>query len=1250
MKTNINKKIGVKLLVMLLIFQAVFTVSINTAHAKSYYGFSFSYRTGKGYMLDGIEEKYNMSQDSFYFEFRITNGDDAPYGKYKITSVEISMDSAMPLHDRYLKTDWGTFQLRDAKREWNGWERDYSDSVRLNKIVELKDRHDAITFRLDSDESKTTGVTSFGTYVDATIYFELIEEYKPNTEPVVSIIQPSNGQSFLKYQKPTIRYNAYDIDGDRMTGTTSVYSNGRWQTIDTRAGIRNGDTVTVDMTDSVWKSLQSNTDLIFEVDLYDGELSDTKRISIKKLNNLPSVTITEPTQSLTLRTDQPPTVKARVSDADGDVLSATLQYLDGSTWRDAVTNTNLASGETTSLKMIDSVWKSLSFNKEYQLRVKVNDGDSDGYSSNVARVTKINTAPNVAILKPVQNEKMFWGYLPFTWQINDIDNDNINLKIWTDTPNIVNNGVLYHGSIGKSPYTNNYLSRAYLPLGKHKIYFEFKDGYHTIERNVTIDIEDIANIHINDNDTFYIPIFNMEKSDIYYRRINNALDAKKYIFNVLELPINKNYVRNIQGIENVTGDNDYTNNGNRLFTLDSTLDPKKVADWIYSKVNSTDNPLIKVVETGNKITLKNIEFEDEEKDYTTAVPVPRGKDRQFKFEHYPQIYENADSEITKNGEWLRDDTFTIFDTNPVVRDGEDITITLSKSGRYIVSAKEKDSIFNPAGIDFSKESKPKDIELYAHRRPVAKISYIDNGNDTINLESKSYDLDFETRADKGIQQEIWQYRFVGYDDTIIQDWKPITSLKGFRPNINYKTDIRLTVKDYGARLDLANDGELTATDIITIDATGKPPIAAFEYKVGTTLANSIMADGEVYKGNAGKETLQLDPSYTIWNDFFGKAATRQITWSKSQAQLNNEIPSSSSLTTTLTVRNKYNLTDSITKLVDVKDIKINDNSSLINNNKNFNVNVNLSSSKFMNKWGNFKLVLTSNDLETTSIELDNVFSNRFTKNNVKVMDRNADNKLDYTVSVYSKRTGELISRENYSLILNRPPTVSISISPSKLYEGDSAKVSVLANDPDLDKLNLEVRHRVNNGKWKTIWTKNNVNSGTKQSFDMHNLVAGNNELMVIATDPYNATGTDKVSFQVLPIKVYGNLRPNPAMAGDQVLFFITTEGYVDKIEIVVPDDIISKDNRSAMGYSSVKYPLTFNVDGSLEIKEDIFKYIVWVSTDLTLDKNNNRLRSPYRFIVRGYKGDIIRETELELDIKGDVRELLKPGIKNKYRN
>lgn len=150
-------------------------------------------------------------------------------------------------------------------------------------------------------------------------------------------------------------------------------------------------------------------------------------------------------------------------------------------------------------------------------------------------------------------------------------------------------------------------------------------------------------------------------------------------------------------------------------------------------------------------------------------------------------------------------------------------------------------------------------------------------------------------------------------------------------------------------------------------------------------------------------------------------------------------------------------------------------------------------------------------------------------------------------------------------------------------------------------------------------------------------------------DGHEWSKSEKRYFKVISLKITGYLLPNPALAGDNIYFFITTEGYADKLEIVVPNDLITMDKRVEMGYEGVDYPsIFFDVDGSIKDKEDKLKYQVWVSTEDTINKHKTRIRPPYKFIVRAYKGSITREIELELDIRGSVLELLKPGIKNKY--
>jgi len=139
-----------------------------------------------------------------------------------------------------------------------------------------------------------------------------------------------------------------------------------------------------------------------------------------------------------------------------------------------------------------------------------------------------------------------------------------------------------------------------------------------------------------------------------------------------------------------------------------------------------------------------------------------------------------------------------------------------------------------------------------------------------------------------------------------------------------------------------------------------------------------------------------------------------------------------------------------------------------------------------------------------------------------------------------------------------------------------------------------------------------------------------------------------VNYRVDSLKITGFLQPNPAMAGDQIIFIISTEGFAERLEIFVDPDIMSRDTRGAMGYSTQTYPISVNVDSSQMAKTDKIKYILWHTTDETLDKDNNRLRQPYKFVVRAYKGITTKEIELELEVKRNILELLKPGIKDKH--
>jgi len=135
-----------------------------------------------------------------------------------------------------------------------------------------------------------------------------------------------------------------------------------------------------------------------------------------------------------------------------------------------------------------------------------------------------------------------------------------------------------------------------------------------------------------------------------------------------------------------------------------------------------------------------------------------------------------------------------------------------------------------------------------------------------------------------------------------------------------------------------------------------------------------------------------------------------------------------------------------------------------------------------------------------------------------------------------------------------------------------------------------------------------------------------------------------------------NFGNSNALAGDKIFFTIETEGYADWLELIVDPEIIAQYHKSEKWYTAVDHPIVLDVNENVFAKTDIMSYIVRVAVDETVEKDNIldthgiRVREPYTFIVRAWRGSTFREIELLLDITGDVRQLLRPGIRRSRDN
>gem|GEM_PF-2196167 len=115
----------------------------------------------------------------------------------------------------------------------------------------------------------------------------------------------------------------------------------------------------------------------------------------------------------------------------------------------------------------------------------------------------------------------------------------------------------------------------------------------------------------------------------------------------------------------------------------------------------------------------------------------------------------------------------------------------------------------------------------------------------------------------------------------------------------------------------------------------------------------------------------------------------------------------------------------------------------------------------------------------------------------------------------------------YTVILNRPPTVSISYSPAYIYEGDNVEIYMKPVDPDNDTLDLVLEEKKDSGEFITVFTKSACASGSTQTYSITKISAGNYKYRVTVTDPYGETASESLSFMAYPLGINGFVDHTP---------------------------------------------------------------------------------------------------------------------------
>jgi len=238
---------------------------------------------------------------------------------------------------------------------------------------------------------------------------------------------------------------------------------------------------------------------------------------------------------------------------------------------------------------------------------------------------------------------------------------------------------------------------------------------------------------------------------------------------------------------------------------------------------------------------------------------------------------------------------------------------------------------------------------------------------------------------------------------------------------------------------------------------------------------------------------------------------------------------------------------------------------------------------------------------------------------------------------------------NVTLINNTAPTVTFTAqSPSTVYEGDAIRNTILPIDTDGDRLTVQYFVAKPGQSFTLFKTYTNVQQGIPFVLDdVVNCDAGNYQFRVIVNDGNGGEGQANKTVPVNPFMITAALLlPNDPMAGDMLYFNVSTTGFVDKVEIILENEMVRNDLRESMGYKKVNYvgnSLIFPISPIALTSNNTYEYIAWVTTPQSVTLKGVRNRTPYTFIVRAWRGSRYKDVVITRDIKGDVRQTLKMG-------
>ncbi len=542
---------------------------------------------------------------------------------------------------------------------------------------------------------------------------------------------------------------------------------------------------------------------------------------------------------------------------------------------------------------------------------------------------------------------------------------------------------------------------------------------------------------------------------------------------------------------------------------------------------------------------------------------------------YETAYDDYEKDPEYSRKWAIAHDPTYFDNsmglsayhNPTGTNINPPTI-LDKIGKYLLNLYARDNPKNDTRFDNYRlwSLGNHNLTVYVHRKPIAmlKASVTDNGNGTYTikaLDAGSYDLDHSlSRADKGIAAREWRWRDVTSTiwntgqmnkadcdpdrSYIIQlrvkdlegawsDYVAVTIDRKQPPRALFiidKTLIKVTdplkvldqsfsqgfgtiTKWHWVVKKLNSDGSEPTANLqnaqFSTSNAGTGTLAGFDANVKTSYSANGVGTYRIY--------LRVKDSNGLWSDG-GTDAVTPVDLSKYYSlDFKVDSPPVASFTVdksaiepieVLKVKDTSTATG-ISPLVTWHWIvkKLNSDGSV----PSTNVQNTLFNNRNSGTGGydvNVKSLYSDTGIGKYRIYL------RVENGNGMWSDGGTDS--TYTLGSFATRDIEVLNP-------NLPPTVTLTKSPSFVYEGDDVTINITPTDPDNDPLDIVLYESQDNVNFTQVYALNDSPAGTVRSYTKNDVTLGAYYYRVTATDPDGEVAQATLNFTANELSVTGQV-------------------------------------------------------------------------------------------------------------------------------